>query len=486
MIGIINIKISRPYWLASVLLVIFIPLLIFGKSTPKEYKPEYSNSQISRSPQHPNTDNPYHHIAAAIHLQTPISGGKRSLNDYLQLAKQHEIGILIITDHDNQHYEYGIWPFRWLLKKTFEEASVFKYGVENYFSLLKQAGSSSQPEADLPQAQGSKKKTASDNDVLVIDGVESMPFYYWGGSYFKKNLSLNDRGKHLLVIGLNDINAYKNLPLIANGKSRFNQYNGSQGYAPYQDLIDYVNSKGGLIFWSHPEAKESKLISGIKINTLAYPEAIKATTNYTGFGIFWEGYQKIGLPNGIWDNVLKEYCDGRRSKPVWAIGELDDYGEKEINKLLTVLLLKQKSYQTAIDALRNGKMYTVLKAQQQDYPPLMLDDFCLYNIAQQSIAYSGDELLTSSTPIIKIRISQKENKTDNQSNQKNNVNKHMVTLKIIRQGIVIREINQSLPLTLNFKDNYSPKHGERIYYRLEATDEKGGRLISNPIFVRFQ
>ncbi|MFH1231335.1 MAG: hypothetical protein V1709_07560, partial [Planctomycetota bacterium] len=181
-----------------------------------------------------------------------------------------------------------------------------------------------------------------------------------------------------------------------------------------------------------------------------------------------------------------EYCDGRRSKPVWAIGELDDYGEKDISRLLTVLLLKQKSYQTAIDALRNGKMYTVLKAQQQDYPHLMLDDFCLYNITPQSIAYSGDELLTSSIPIIKIRISQKDNRNSSQSNPRSNVNKTMATLKIIRQGIVIKEINQPLPLTFNFKDNYVPKHGERIYYRLEAIDEKGGRLISNPIFVRFQ
>ncbi|MFH1232038.1 MAG: hypothetical protein V1709_11155, partial [Planctomycetota bacterium] len=318
----------RKFIIGLIIFLILTPYLVFSK-------PNNKNQPHPQPPSEPPliTDNTFHHIAAAIHLQTPISGGKRSLNDYIKLAKQHEIGILIITDHDNQRYEYGIWPFRWLIKKTFEETSVLKYGIEKYFPLLKQAGSSS-------------------DDVLIIDGVESMPFYYWEGSYFQKNLSLNDRGKHLLVIGLNDVNAYKNLPLVANGKSRFNQYNSSQGYAPYQDLINYVNSKGGLVFWSHPEARESKLIRGIKVNTLAYPEAIEATTNYTGFGIFWEGYQKIGLPNGIWDNVLKEYCDGRRSKPVWAIGELDDYGEKDISRLLTVLLLKQKSYQTAIDALR--------------------------------------------------------------------------------------------------------------------------------------
>ena len=66
----------------------------------------------------------------------------------------------------------------------------------------------------------------------------------------------------------------------------------------YKMWVDEVNSKGGITFWAHPEAKESKSINKIIVNTLNYPECVKATTNYTGFGVFWEGYQKIGLPNG--------------------------------------------------------------------------------------------------------------------------------------------------------------------------------------------
>src|SRR3989339_906785 len=444
----------------------FIPHLAFGKSSSKSKPPSKPPAQTTKEkpksepPAISAPDNPFHHIAGSIHLQTPVSGGKRTFNDYLQLARQNEIGILIVTDHDTQKSQYGLWPLRGLIKKTVDESSVFKYGLENYFKLIQQANSLAK-------------------DIIIIDGVESMPFYYWSGSYFRNTLALNDRGKHMLIIGMNDVNAYKELHLIGNGKSRFNQYDGPQGYAPYQDLIDYVNSKGGLCFWAHPEAKESKSIQKIIVNTLAYPECVKATTNYTGFGIFWEGYQKIGLPNGAWDEVLREYCDGKRAKPAWAIGETDDYGDKDLARLVTVFMLKEKSYKAALEALKTGKTYTVLKSTA--LPPLMLDDFCIYNTTQPNIAYSGEELMVSSTPTIRIKVSFK-----NDSNRTEKSPKIKATLKVIRQGKVIKEINQALPITLSFKDDYKPKPGERIYYRLEVIDEKNGRLISNPIFVRFQ
>jgi len=195
--------------------------------------------------------------------------------------------------------------------------------------------------------------------------------------------------------------------------------------------------------------------------------------------VFWEGYQRIGLPNGTWDEVLREYCDGKRGQPAWAIGELDDYGDKDLARLVTVFLLKEKSYRAALEALKTGKTYTVLKSAE--LPPLMLDDFCIYDTAQPNIAYSGDELATSSTPSIRIKISFK-----NGIGTSEKAKKIKSTLKVIRQGKIIKEVNQTLPITLNFKDDYKPTPGEKIYYRLEVIDEKNGRLISNPIFVRFQ
>ncbi|HDY90153.1 MAG TPA: hypothetical protein ENH82_18795 [bacterium] len=180
--------------------------------------------------------------------------------------------------------------------------------------------------------------------------------------------------------------------------------------------------------------------------------------------------------------ALKEYCRGKRQKPAWAIGELDDYGTKDINSINTIFLLKKKTYLGALDALRNGKIYTVLKAKGT--PAMMLADFRIYHPNQNSIAYSGDEFKTNSNPTIKIRIAQKNVIYNNNSAKKNKAT--LVTLKILRQGKLIKEYNQSLPISITYNDDYRYSPGEMIYYRIETTDEKGGKLISNPIFVRFE
>src|SRR3989338_1070717 len=159
-------------------------------------------------------------------------------------------------------------------------------------------------------------------DVLVIAGVQTNPFYYWSGSFLKGTLALNNRNKDLLVIGLGNSDDYKNMPLVTNYKSRFDTYHNDKFTQPYQDLIDYVIARGGLIFWSHPEYEENTLIDGIRLITVPYHGDLIGTYNYTGFGVFWSGYEKIGKPTGIWDRILTEYCDGRRKAPIWVIGEL--------------------------------------------------------------------------------------------------------------------------------------------------------------------
>ncbi|MBI4712860.1 MAG: hypothetical protein HY762_06145 [Planctomycetes bacterium] len=411
---------------------------------------------------------PYTQVAGVIHLQTPVSGGQRTINDYIQLARQERMGILIVTDHDTQRYEYGLWPLRGIIRKVVERESVLKFGAGKYLDAIRQTNQST-------------------GDVLVIDGVESTPYYYWGGSYFGKNLTLNNRGKHLLVIGLNKSDAYENLPLIANDKSRFSQYEPTQSYEPYQDLIDYVVGRQGLVFWAHPEARETKTINNINIDTPAYPEALKATTNYTGFAVLGEGYQKIGIAGGIWDEVLSEYCAGKRNQPIWAIGELDDYGNKDISTVQTIFLLKQKSYQGALDALRNGKVYALSKAPGK--PALVLEDFYVAASAlpkdksakkktspsadTASITRSGEQMTLSANgqrPTLRIKVSHKP------------ASRQKVTLKVIKNGKLFKEYNQSLPIDITLPDD--ALSGSKTYYRLDVIDESGGHLISNPIFVR--
>ena len=403
-------------------------------------------------------------LKGVIHLQTPISGGQRTVDEYIKLARQHNIDVLILTDHDTQRYEYGLWPFRWLTNRVVEQESVFQFGVTEYLRQIKEAN----------QRQ---------SDVLIIDGVESTPFYYWSGSPFKKNLSLNNRGQHMLVIGLKKSSHYQRLPLVANGYSKYDQYHGDQFDKPCQDLIDYVVARDGVVFWAHPEAKESKKIQGVNVNTLAYPTSLKRTVNYTGFSIFQEGYQKVGRPGGIWDEVLREYCRGLRKKPVWAIGELDDYGKKRLDSVLTIFLTSKKDQSAIMEALRKGQMYVI--STRKNKPVLRLVDFSVSESGPSGrTVFSGEELTCRNQPTINIKLSYQ--KVDDRQGE-NNQAAAGVTVKIIRNGRLIKELNQAMPLQVSFQDNTFKKNfspGDRTYYRLDVTDEIGGKLITNPIFVK--
>ena len=423
------------------------------------------NAQSSRVPiptiTSGQSNQKYQQVNGIIHLQTPVSGGTRRIGNYIKLARERGISIIIITDHDTLNYEYAIHPLRWLVKKTVVKESVFNYGVDNYLELI-------------------RNRQSANPDIVLIDGVESIPFYYWSGSFQthlkdkfgRRELMLNNRGKHILVIGLNTPDAYEHLPVIGNGYSRYDAYHGEQGGNPYQDLIDYVNAKGGVTFWAHPESEEKWMKEGISVHTPPYYESILDTINYTGFAVLPEGYQKIGRIGGLWDEVLTAYCAGKRKLPVWAIGELDDYGDKPVDVVQTVFLLEDRSYQRVINAMKSGKMYAVSKSGRQGTPLPLLEQFIIQDSANPKIiAYSGDEIICNGKPLIKIKLAHKTYSAHSK-----------VTIKLIREGKLIKEYNESLPCEITFEDSVLNTN-VKTYYRLDVTDEFGGKIVSNPIFV---
>ncbi len=393
-------------------------------------------------------DKGYIQVPGIIHIHTTVSGGTKTINEYVRMAEDKGIGILIITDHDNAKYEYGPWFLKRFIKKVVEEDSVFRFGIDRYLELIKEGGKIS------PR-------------VLVIGGVESLPFYYWTGSYFKKNLTLNNRDKHMLVIGLRHSEDYKKMPIIANGMSKYDQYNGENYVLPYQDLINYVNSKEGLTFWAHPEHEEIVNIKGVRAITMPYYEDLLRTEGYTGFSVFYEGYNKIARPGGIWDKVLMEYCIGKRRKPVWAIGELDDHGmgDRDLTDVMNIFLLKEKNSKDVLDALREGRVYVVRRGSMRH--GLRLEDFSLKN----EIDDKGDL-----NPVIHVKL--------NYANTIAGGTDKRVTVWIVRDGRIVWEEKGICPLSFDFRDT-SPHAGNKGYYRLDISDEDGCHIISNPIFVNY-
>ena len=254
--------------------------------------------------------------------------------------------------------------------------------------------------------------------------------------------------------------------------SLFNQYSGDQGYLPYQEVIDYVKERGGMTFWTHPEATAGmNLKKGpITAHTPPHPEALLKTRGYTGFATIYGSNIKATGPGRAWDMALLEYCRGERETPAWGISTADYHlegssGEK-LGNYPTVFLVKEKTKEELLSALRKGRMYACRSGE--NFQRFVLEDFTVSDPATTFSATMGDTIEIENKPEISIKIS---------SSDKGNYN---TTVRLIRSGELINIFSGTTPFVINFEDDYF-KPGKQIYYRLDIPK----KLVSNPVFVKF-
>ena len=456
----------------------------------------------------------YIQVPGLIDVRTDFSDGAHTLEYLIKLAKKRGIDVLFINDHDRKVMEYGIRPFQNILKKRVEEPSINKGGPENYLNMIDAA---------------SKKYP----DLILIPGAESAPFYYWRGSYFKKNLTACDWERHLLIVGLEEPKDYKELPILHNGystkyilssipiasflflallivgfyvikwkriirysgiaisvfallmvinnhllkSSPYDQYHGPQEISPYQLLIDYANSRGGMVFWNHPETLSGKgKLGPISKDTPPYPQVLIESMNYTGFAALYGDYITITEPGKIWDRVLIEYCSGHRENPVWGISSADFHREggagEKLGNYPTFFLVRSKTKKDILDALKKGRMCAC--RGDADSPRLILEDFSISDSKNSQKVVMGEKIFSKGYPSINIRISTTDSEKGNS-----------ITVRLIRSGNLLETFSAETPLSINFEDDFF-EPGKKIYYRLDAIDKKGRKLVSNPIFVQFQ
>jgi len=450
----------------------------------------------------------YLQLSGVVHVHSTFSSGEHSIEDLANRAGKKGLGVLVVTDHDQVVMEYGLFPFRKLLKRREERPSVLLNGPEDYLAEIER----------LNRLQ---------SDVMIIPGVQSSPFYYWTGSPFGQGLTAHDFRKELLVIGMSEPADYYGLPVLhgrsstkhiksllpgflvflatfllsiylirQKGKmrlygllialfsltmmvernpfssSRFDPYHGNQGETPYQDVIDYARSRGGLVFWAHPESNYSKhgIATGpVKLMTGHYPDALLQAENYTGFAALYADRIMATKPGRHWDRALMEYCLGTRAEPVWGIAEADFHGSKDdvdLDTFQTVFLIETKARKDVLEALARGRMYAVQKGSGFR---LSLDRFWLKDDQAGAEATLGEELFIDRPPVVEGRLSA----TDG--------GRHPVAVSILRGGEPCWSFEGQTPLKFRFVDDM-PWSG-KTYYRLQAAGNTAGQLLSNPIFV---
>lgn len=382
----------------------------------------------------------YKVVRGIIDIHSNISDGLYSLERTTELAGERGLSVLIFTDSALRKWEYGLWPLRNLIRKTFQEDSVLRLGVEKYFKKFTIL----------------KKKFP---ELVLIPGLEVSPFYYWKGNPLSKNFSINDYHKRFLVMGLSEKD-YQNLPIVGNrgfgyfSLSRFDQYHGQQGIGPYQDLIDYVNQKGGLVFWAHLEMTSLQRYKGIQTYSPPHSEDLFLSQDYTGFGVTFTSKLKVTEVGRAWDRVLLEYIEGARKRPVWIIGSLHyDGSSRRADTVETLFFVKDNEDQDILDALREGRMYVRFDSPG---PSIVLKEFSIENLGADSvqITIKGTQLPFSEP----------------------------IKVELISNGKLIKSFYKSgNEWTILTQDNLFPQE-QKQYYRLRIS--KGRSIIlSNPIFI---
>lgn len=450
----------------------------------------------------------YEPVAGVVDLRSTFSDGFYDIQSLAQLARSKGIHVLFINDHDLMVMQYGLWPLRNLIRKREELNSILKMGADRYLYEIDRVG-------------------LANNDMIIIPGSETTPFYYWTGSPFLGGLTAHNHEKRILTVGMEKPADYENLPILHNhyslrissevlpgvlffaaallaglamifwrgpfrvaggaavvisavliadsnpfSKSPFDPYHGDRGIAPHQLLIDYVTARGGMTFWNYPETKSGiRPLGPIRVSTPPYPEALLESRGYTGFASLYGDSITVTEPEGIWDMVLKEYCRGLRERPPWGIATADFHREGESGEMLgnyqTVFFVKEKKKSDILDAMRNGRMYAV----QGRFPQVpTLRDFSVSSPDGAVKAISGQEAALNGYPRISLSLSAVEPASA------------LVTVRVIRSGSLVHRVEGTLPMRLEFDDAYY-KPGERIYYRMDMRG--AGTIVSNPIFVSF-
>jgi hypothetical protein len=457
-------------------------------------------------------------LLATVHVHSTASTGELTIEALAQRAEQLGLDVLILTDNFSLRYEYGLWPLRGILKRQVRFPSVLEYGIERYLDEIAAAQSRHPKLIIIPGVEvapyyywtGSlvNRNLTMHNaqrNLLVFgltkpDDYRSLPVsgnswsytFDWRGAVngvpillvvpalmlwrprgrASDRLSLRRSVACLLVILA--------VALVANAwplsQPAFSSYDDQLGYRPYQALIDDVKDKGGLVFWSLSEARDFHEIDAgplgtVTVKTEPHPEAMLMTTGYTGFGgLYQEGRTSIN-PGDLWDRLLHLSMSERRPTPV-LIGELALHGlndaDKDLQRLVTVLWVKERTKAGVLEALRSGHSYAA--GDSHHHVQLRLDEFRLVCQGGTKSASIGDRLDPGTARDLTVLLSVKAR----------DGGRHPVKVRVIRSGQVLAQWTGETPFRADWPDATVPT-AEPMTYRVEVTGS--GELLSNPILV---
>ena len=459
-------------------------------------------------------------LPAILHIHSDLSTGYFSLEQLAAMAEKQGIGALLVTENYLLRVEYGLPPFRALTRATREERSVLDRGVEHYlervararaanprvlilagvevlphyywtgsplvldmmvhntqknllvFGLTDAAALRSLPVTGNTNAAAFGWTSALDAlpSVLVVPGVLLL---------LRKRRSLKRRGRAVIVVtrrawaagavlcGIGLLALVRGWPFAVDPYPPYEDL----GLRPHQDLIDYVDGRGGATVWSLPEARDDgeQWFGPIRVRwrTAPYPDDLLRTARYSAFGAVYEDTTRVERPGGGWDRLLSQFALGDRSRPAWAVGESGFHGftaGKGLGNVQTVFLVEERSERAVIDALRRGRMYAL---QRERDAGLALTEFEVRSGA--AAAVSGETLHAAEAAPIEVSVAVEAAGGATRD----------VRVTLVRNGVTVDAWTGPTPMRAVHRERFD---GGPAFYRLDVRG--AGRLLSNPIFVR--
>jgi len=466
-------------------------------------------------------------LVATVHVHSHVSTGSLSLDQLAERAEQLGIEAVVLTDNFVLRYEYGLPPLRGVLKRTYTLPSVLEYGVQRFLQEVTTAQARHPRVLLVPGVEvaphyywtgsltgGNLTMHNSQKNLLVLglrsaEEYASLPVSGNPGSYRYGWMSgLNLSPVLLLVpaawlwrrpvlrqarvgVTMYTVEKRRRLPalvlsvvalvLLLNawpfGQPVFSAYDDRLEYQPYQALIDAVAARGGVVLWSMPEAIDFNVFSfgplgKVTVKTDRYPEALMLTKGYTGFGGVYQDTRTVTQPGGIWDQVLGLYLTGQRAVPPFITGEIAFHGPGhdtlELDQVLTVLRVRERTPEGLADAVRSGRLYGVVQTRK-DFG-LRLDLFRVECEGGARGAESGETLDPEGARDVAVQVA--VSATDQ--------GRHPVSVTIVRSGEVVARLSGETPFQRRFTDDGLPP-GRWHAYRVEVRGD--GEILSNPIFV---
>ncbi len=460
-------------------------------------------------------------IPAALHVHTTFSTGAEDLDGVARRARAAGLKAVLFTENYALTFEYGIEPLRGLLRWRERFPSLARGNLRAYLEAVRRA-------------------RARHPDLILMPGLEVIPYYYWTGSLLDRRVTLHDGQKNMLVFGLERAGDLAALPMVGNRRS----FRASEWAFALVTLLLAVS--GVWVFrlrrqrveqWRQYRVRRERRhrLAGAALVALAM---LLGANSLLAGAPHWNPQRG---PLGYTPHqAVIDAVERRGGATAWSLPEVRDLSVHQ-RAGITVTVHTEPYPQALADTVG----YTAFGALYRDTTSIEAPGGLWDQLLQEHLAgrrprwpvavgesafhFEGQAgktlddaqtvfLATSATPagvLQALRAGRAyahlrapefalvlEAFTVNGAGLGETASAdagaaprivlalaasdgrpHAVEARLIRNGVVMAERKGPTPLALTLEDGDAPKAGS-WYYRLDVRGEKGARLLTNPVFVR--